>query len=103
MLNISTLVGRISNEVVLEETKNNKKVLKLQLSVPRSFKNADGNYDTDFVPVVIFGDMAVNTAEYTKPGDLVGVKGRLQNLDEESDVLKLVVDRITFLSAKNEA
>ncbi|MBP3503304.1 MAG: single-stranded DNA-binding protein [Clostridia bacterium] len=103
MLNISTLVGRINSDLILEETKNNKKVLKLQLSVPRSFKNADGNYDTDFVPVVIFGDMAINTAEYTKPGDLVGVKGRLQNLDEESNLLSLIAEKITFLSAKNEA
>lgn len=102
MLNISTLVGRV-NGIILEETTNNKKVLKLQLSVPRSFKNAEGNYDTDFVPVVIFGDMAINTAEYTKPGDLVGVKGRLQNLDEESNLLSLIAEKITFLSTKNEA
>lgn len=101
MMNQTILVGRITSDVkeVVEE-----QPLVITLGVPRSYKNEEGIYDTDFIPVKLSGMIAKNTAEYVKKGDLIGVKGRLQS-DEVNgfNMLSVVAERITFLSASRES
>lgn len=48
MLNQTVLVGRLVKDPELNETENGNKVTNITLAVPRSYKNADGEYDTDF-------------------------------------------------------
>ena len=48
MLNQAVLVSRIVKEPELNETSNGTKVTNLTLAVPRSYKNNNGEYDTDF-------------------------------------------------------
>lgn len=48
MLNQLVLVGRIVRKPELKETETNKKYSFITLAVPRSFKNVNGEYDTDF-------------------------------------------------------
>lgn len=69
------------------------------IAVTRSFKNTDGEYETDFIDVVLYSSIAENTKEYSFKGDLVGVKGRLQNIDGST---KIIGEKITFLSSKKE-
>lgn len=47
MLNQAVLVGRIVKEPEIKETERGK-VSNITLAVPRSFKNSNGEYDTDF-------------------------------------------------------
>ena len=47
MLNQAVLVGRIVKEPELKNTDKGK-VTNITLAVPRSFKNQNGEYDTDF-------------------------------------------------------
>ena len=47
MLNQAVLVGRIVQEPELKDTEKGK-VTNITLAVPRSFKNSNGEYDTDF-------------------------------------------------------
>lgn len=96
MLNQSVLIGRIKEDVVIKE-KDGTKYAILKLAVPRSFKNKDGYYETDFIDVSIFGNIADNAKEYCKSGDLVGVKGRLESKD---DKLFLIGEKLTFLSSQ---
>ena len=49
MLNQAVLVGRIVKEPELKITESGKKVSNITLAVPRSFKNSNGEYDTDFI------------------------------------------------------
>lgn len=98
MMNQVILVGRITSDV----NDNN-----LTIAVNRSFKNADGVYETDFINIELFGAIGQNMAEYCKKGDIVGVKGRLQtknNEDEDGRLITYVVaEKVTFLSSrKNE-
>lgn len=86
MLNNFVVVGRINN-IDLEENK-----CMLTLKVPRSFKNKDGEYEEDLITVQVFNNLSDTLNEYCKTGDLVGVKGRIQN----SNVL--IAEKITFLS-----
>ncbi len=48
MLNQSVIVGRVVRDPELKETENGNKVTNLTLAVPRSYKNVNGEYDTDF-------------------------------------------------------
>ena len=108
MLNQVVLVGRIVKDVKVKELEDGKKVTNMTLAIPRSFKNADGEYETDFVECTLWNNIAENTAEYCKKGDSVGVKGRLQtsNYEKEdgSKVFKLdvVAEKVTFLSSRSK-
>ena len=99
MLNQSILVGRIVKEPEIRETENGTKVTNLTLAVQRSYKNVEGEYDTDFISCVLWKGIAETTAEYCKKGDLIGIRGRIQTrVVEYSDEIKRnVMDRkITF-------
>lgn len=102
------IVGRIVRSPELYETETGKKVTTITVAVPRSFKNTDGEYDTDFIPCIVWRGVAENVVEYCKKGDLVGVKGRLQmreivSEDEEKKfVLEVIAEKVTFLSSSRK-
>lgn len=96
MLNQAVIVGRLVEKPIVEENENGKKVCNITLAVPRSYKNAEGEYDTDFIRCILWNGIAENTAEYCNKGDLVGVKGRLQCLG--GNELQLVAEKVSFLS-----
>lgn len=105
MLNQAVLVGRIVKEPELKETNNGSKVSNITLAVPRSYKNNDGEYDTDFISCILWKGVAERTSQYCKKGDLVGVKGRIQtrSYEQEEDVkyiTEIVAEKVTFLSSK---
>lgn len=104
MLNQTVLVGRIANEPELRETEDGIKVTNITLAVPRSFKNEKGEYDTDFVDIVLWKGVAQSTIEYCNKGDMIGVKGRLQTIKDKDDKVKLnvVAEKVTFLSSKSQ-
>ena len=108
MLNQVILVGRLTKDIEVVESENGKKYAQMNLAIPRSFKNADGVYDTDFINAVAFESIAQNTSEYCKKGDIVGVKGRLQsNSFEKEDgsmeyKMDIVAEKVTFLSSNKE-
>ena len=65
MLNQIVIVGRLTgNPEVVKSDEEGKERSQITLAVPRSYKNADGEYDTDFVDCVLWGAVATNTAEY---------------------------------------
>ena len=95
MLNQTVLVGRLVSDPQINETEDNRKVTTITLAVPRSYKNSEGLYDTDFIPCVLWNGIAENTTNYCKKGDLVGVKGRIQI---KEDKIEIVAEKVTFLS-----
>ena len=78
MLNQVVLVGRIVKTPELRVTENGKKTATVTLAVPRNYKNASGEYETDFLDCTLWTNIAENTTEYCQTGDMVGVKGRIQ-------------------------
>ena len=97
MLNQIVLVGRVVSDLEINETENERKFTSLKLAVQRSYKNENGEYETDFIPCVLWNTIAVNTCEYCKKGDLVGIKGRMQN---KEDKLEVIAEKVTFLSSR---
>ena len=76
MLNQTVLVGRLVNDPELFETESGKKLTRITLSVPRTYKNVNGEYDTDFIGCKLWQGVAQSTSEYCKRGDLVGNKSK---------------------------
>ena len=107
MLNQIVLVGRLTRDITVNKSSNGNKVATIGLAIPRSFKNSEGVYDTDFVDCVIFDNIAENTSEYCSKGDIVGVKGRIQSRvieeeDKKENVIEIIAEKVTFLSSKKQ-
>ncbi len=107
MLNQIVLVGRLTRDITVNKSDNGVKVASISLAIPRSFKNSDGTYDTDFIECTAFDNIAENTSEYCGKGDIVGVKGRVQSRVIETDekketVMQIICEKVTFLSSKSK-
>lgn len=108
MLNQIVLVGRLARDIEVKESESGKRVANILLAIPRSFKNIDGGYDTDFIDCVAFDSIAQNTAEYCHKGDIIGVKGRLQSTNYEKEDgskqnrISTVAEKVTFLSTSRK-
>ena len=101
-MNNTMLVGRLTTTPTLEHTETNQKYTKITLAITRPYKNANGEYETDFIPVCIYNEMANSLVEYTRAGDLIGVKGRLENVyNNDTSKLIVVADKVTFLSSSH--
>ena len=108
MLNQFVGVGRLVAEPSVKETEDGKQVSNITIAVPRSYKNENGEDDTDFVDVVLWNGIAENTAEYCHKGDIIGVKGRIQTSNYETEdgekrkSTQIVAEKITFLSSSKD-
>lgn len=107
MLNQIILVGRLTHDIAVHKSESGIKVATISLAIPRSFKNSEGSYDTDFIDCVAFDNIAANTSEYCSKGDIVGVKGRVQSrvVEKENNkeyIMEIVAEKITFLSSKRK-
>ena len=101
MLNQFTLVGRITKTPEMMENQDGSKFAIINLAVPRTFKNENGEYDTDFIDCTLWKGIAENVCEYCKKGDMVGIRGRIQNLNNTAQ-LQLIAEKVSFLSSKEE-
>ena len=104
MINQIILVGRLTGDPEIEEYENGKKRTIINIAVQRHFKNIDNKYDTDFFRCVLWNGMASNTKNYCQRGDIVGVKGRVQNrsyVDSENNtryITEIIAEKISFVS-----
>lgn len=95
MSNQVILIGRIVNELTIDSyTKN----CEITIAINREFKNEDGIYETDFIPVTLKGNIAANTIEYCKKGDIIAIKGRIARINEP---MQIIANKVSFLSSKN--
>ena len=107
MLNQFIGVGRLVANPEVKEL-DDKKVSNITIAIPRNYKNADGEYETDFIDVTLWNMVAENTVEYCKKGDIIGVKGHLQtDIYEDKNGNKrksvnVIAEKITFLSSKKD-
>ena len=103
LMNQTVLVGHLVNDPELHETETGKSFCNLTIAVPRPYKNDKGEYDTDFIKCKLWQGVAQRTSQYCQKGDLVGIKGRLQTTNKDSQfITEVIADKITFLSTKSK-
>lgn len=85
-MNNIVIVGRIAsfegNEVII--------------SVNRNYKNEDGIYMSDLIPVCLGMNMTEQMTKYCKVGDMLGIKGHLENRNG----VVVMAEKVSFLSSK---
>ena len=94
-MNKVILTGNLTRDAEVFETKAGKSVCKFSIAVQRDFKDADGNFSTDFFNGVLWGDHAVKLAGYMTKGKKIAIDGKVQNRTyEDKDGYKRTVTEI---------
>ncbi|EGW40675.1 single-stranded DNA-binding protein [Desulfosporosinus sp. OT] len=107
MLNRVVLVGRLTKDPELRYTPNGIAISNFTLAVDRKFKNAQGQRETDFIPCVVYRQLAELCANYLAKGKLASVDGRIQIRtynDKDGQkrwVTEVVAEDVHFLSPKD--
>ena len=105
-MNRFEVIGNITKDVEIRTTPSNKEVATFSVGVKRTFKNSDGNYDSDF-----FNYMMWQPSDFykdnLKKGIKVYVSARLNNRTYEKDgkkqyITDYTVEHIEILSKKVE-
>ena len=99
MNNHVMLIGEIYNDVEKIEV-NEQITYQLMLKVSRNFKNQDGVYETDVLPIDLTNYVGSKVFQYCKRNSLIGVRGRLES--KEGNLIKVVAEKVTFLSSNRE-
>ena len=98
------IMGRITKDLELRHTQSGTAVCQFCVAVTRSFKDASGEYQSDFIDCVAWR----NSAEFSK-GALIALDGELQTrnyTDKDGSKRKateLLVSSAAFTGEKREA
>lgn len=108
MLNKIIIMGRLTRDPEMRHTQNGTAVASLTLACDRDFKPKNGEKETDFIDVVVWGKTAEFAANYFTKGRMAIVEGRLQVRnwqDKDGNKRKtseVVADRMYFGDSKQE-
>ncbi len=103
MLNRVDLIGRLVADPELKYTTSGVPVSNFTVAVDRNFKNQQGEYETDFIRVVVWRNQAELVSKSLQKGRLIAVEGRLQIRQYQTDdgqkrsIAEVVADRFHFL------
>lgn len=103
-LNRSILIGRLTADPSLRYTPAGVAVTTFTLAVDRAFTGGQGKEkETDFIPIVVWRQLAETVANYCRKGKLVALEGRIQVRNYENNegkriyVTEIVADNVRFL------
>lgn len=106
MQNSVNLTGRLTADIELKQTASGIPAVNFTLAVQRDFKNANGEYDTDFFSCIAFRGTAEFAAKYFNKGCFMPIVGRLQTRKYTAKdgtnrtVTEIVVSSITYVGGK---
>ncbi|MBN2268900.1 MAG: single-stranded DNA-binding protein [Acholeplasmataceae bacterium] len=108
MMNRVILVGRITKDPELKMTQSNIAVCSFTLAVNRQFTDQSGERQADFIQCVVWRKQAENLERFVKKGALLGVEGRIQTRQYETDngtryVTEVLCDSIQFLESRSDS
>ena len=77
-MNRVCLSGNLCKDIELKKTSSKKAVVSNTIAVNRDFKNDDGEYETDFINIIVWGKTAEYLSKYAKKGDRIERVGKWQ-------------------------
>ena len=107
MLNRVVLVGRLTKDPEYRVMPSCVAIASFTLAVNRTFTNAQGERQADFINCIVFRKQADNVNTYLHKGSLAGVDGRLQSRSYDNQegrrvyVTEVVCESVQFLEPKN--
>ena len=108
-MNVAILIGRLVADPELRYIPSTgKAVATFNLAVDRGFTGKNGQKQTDFFNIVVWGKTAENCSNYIGKGRQVAIKGSIQNRSYEDNngakkyITEIVADEVQFLDKKKE-
>lgn len=102
-MNLIVLSGRITRNLELKYTINNKAIIETNIAVKRGF-----NDEVDFINIQVWGKQAENLAKYCGKGSMIALNGELRiDTFDKNDGTKgyknyVLVNSIEFLDNKKK-
>lgn len=84
MINNVTLIGRLARDAELRYTQTNIATAQFNIACNRNFRNANDEYDADFINCVMWREQAERFCNWTRKGMLVAIVGRIQTRNYEN-------------------
>ena len=108
-MNKVILIGRLTRdpEVRYTQGENSTATARFSVAVNRKFKNAEGNYEADFINCVSFSKTAEFVEKFFHKGDMIALTGRIQtgsytNKDGvKVNTTDVVVEEVEFAGGKS--
>ena len=107
-MNKINIIGRITKDIELRQTKNEISVTHFSIAVKREIKDESGEYGTDFFNVVAWRKTAEFISNYFEKGSRIAISGKLQNniyTDKdgvERTSTEIVAEEVDFIDKKKE-
>ena len=110
-MNVVSLVGNLcrDNELRYSTGENATAILRNTIAVQRKFKNKEnGQYESDFINIQVFGKTAEFVSQYFKKGDKIGVTGEIRTGSYTNKegvkvyTTDVVVNNAEFVNSKGE-
>lgn len=108
MVNHVILIGRITKEIEMQYTQSQKEFVKFNLAVNRTFKDANGERQADFISCIAWGHQAIFLNVYCSKGNQVAVEGRIQTGSYDKDdgtkvyTTDIIVSNVVSLEKRND-
>lgn len=108
-LNKAILMGNMVADPELKQTPSGVAVCSFRIGVQRRFKDANGQYASDFINIVAWRSQAEFVAKYFKKGSSIVVVGSIQSRDYADQngtkhyVTEIVADEVSFGASKGDA
>ena len=105
-MNKVELLGRLTKDPELKQTASGISACKFTVAVNRRFKNADGEYEADFINCVAWRQTADLICKYFSKGSQIGLVGNIQtrNYDNKDGqrvfVTEVVVEELHFVGER---
>ena len=107
-MNSVNIIGNLVKDIELKGQEGN--VASFMVAVQRPFKDKQtGEYESDFIPCIAFGNTATILAKHFSKGNKIGISGRWQSGNYENKqgqkvyTNDLVVRDITFVEKKGQS
>lgn len=107
-MNKILITGRNTKEIELRQLTSGASAIEFSVAVKRAFKNANGEYESDFFNCVAFSKTAETISRFVKKGDMIGIEGRLQTRSytnkegRKINVTEIIVENFEFLQSKKQ-
>lgn len=102
MLNQFVIVGKVKEKPIMKKTPNGITTATLLIEVERSFRNSNGEFETDVFAITLWRGIAEECQNY-EPGFLVGIRGRLQaNVNQSNETTyyntEIIAEKLSILN-----
>ncbi len=102
-MNKVILSGNLCKDIEVRYTQSNKLVIQNTIAVKNDFKNKDGDYESQFINIVVWNNQAEFLNKYAAKGTKILVEGRIANRSYDKQdgakayITEVIVEKLELL------